>query len=315
MKDSELYYSVGGLLYCPANDTKIADKIINQRIPVPYSICFCLEDTIPDNAVADAELCLVQTLTRITKELGYNRFYLPNMFIRVRSIEQLFRIVDMLGQIAYDFIVGFNIPKFDDTNALDWINAMRKLNEGNTGLFLFSPILETERVVDMQNLYTIKSILSSVEELVLNIRVGANDLCNLFSVRRHSFETIYDILPVADILSNIIKVFGSDYVVTGPVWEYYNGEHWEKGFLKEICRDQACGFVGKTLIHPKQIPVYNQACAVLKEDRDDAKAILTWNDSKKLVSGSSVNSRMNERNVHTNWANKIMYLVDKYGVK
>ncbi len=46
MKDSALYYSVGALLYCPANNESISDSIILNKFVKPFSLALCLEDTI-----------------------------------------------------------------------------------------------------------------------------------------------------------------------------------------------------------------------------------------------------------------------------
>ena len=46
MNNSLLYYSVGALLYCPANKKTIVDSIINNRFGTKYSLALCLEDTI-----------------------------------------------------------------------------------------------------------------------------------------------------------------------------------------------------------------------------------------------------------------------------
>lgn len=36
-----------------------------------------------------------------------------------------------------------------------------------------------------------------------------------------------------------------DYVVSGPVWEYYSGYNWENGLIQELKDDKLCGFTGK----------------------------------------------------------------------
>ena len=50
---------VGPLLYCPANmHSHIADALRQQRIPRPFSLAFCLEDTVREDAVEEAERML-----------------------------------------------------------------------------------------------------------------------------------------------------------------------------------------------------------------------------------------------------------------
>lgn len=55
MKNAVKYYSVGALLYCPANRAGIAESIINQKFGDKFSLALCLEDTIGDDCVEEAE--------------------------------------------------------------------------------------------------------------------------------------------------------------------------------------------------------------------------------------------------------------------
>ena len=50
--------SVGDLLYTPALNTSIVKKIINDEIPALTTLTFCLEESILDNSLADAEVQL-----------------------------------------------------------------------------------------------------------------------------------------------------------------------------------------------------------------------------------------------------------------
>lgn len=319
MKGKEIYYSVGALLYCPANNKAIASKVINEVFGKKYSLAFCLEDTIRDNAVAEAEGILVHTLREIYGEAQHRDFYVPKIFIRVRRPDQIPDLLDRLGS-AREIITGFNPPKFDNSNADEYISVMKSAVEKYSRKYYMMPILESHEMVNLQTrydfLYGLKEKIDCVNELVLNVRVGGNDLSHLFGLRRHSFETVYDIRPVADILTDILTVFSQDYVVSGAVWEYYNGEKWDSGMRKEIQKDLTAGFCGKTVIHPKQIDVLNDACRVLKEDLADAENILSWSsDTPNMVNGSQTASRMNEYKVHTNWARKIKFMAEYYGVK
>ena len=320
MKNDVIYYSVGALMYCPANNTGIVKKLVHKEFGTKFSLAFCLEDTINDNKVEEAEEILVGTIKKLydTKELGVD-FYLPKIFIRVRKPSQISDLMNRFGD-SRSIITGFNTPKFDESNAQDYISQIKKINEDYDGTYYIMPILESPAMIDLRTrynfLYSMKSYLDYIEDLVLNIRVGGNDLSHVFGLRRHSFETVYDIKPVADVLTDILTVFSTDYIVSGAVWEYYNGENWDKGLRDEIQKDITAGFIGKTVIHPKQIGVLNQASKVLKEDYEDAKVILGWSkDADSMVSGSNLSSRMNEYKTHYNWAQKILFMADYYGIK
>ena len=164
----------------------------------------------------------------------------------------------------------------------------------------------------------LKQKIDDMKDHVLNVRVGGNDFSNAFGVRRHIDETIYDILPVSQLLCDILTVFSRDYVVSGPVWEYYssNNDEWAIGLKRELKYDVLNGFVGKTVIHPNQIPVVVDSLKVKKQDYDDAMEILSWrDDSALLVGGSAQKERMNEVNTHLRWAKRVASLAAVYGVQ
>lgn len=317
MKSSEIYYSVGALLYSPANNAKIAEEIASERFGRKYSIALCLEDTIKDDRVEEAEKILAASFRELDNMRTYRHFYIPKIFIRVRRPEQIRKMFTALGNSA-DLLTGFILPKVTPQNLEAYLKYFAQVKrKANKDLYIM-PIIENEEIIDPQTRISIlsemKKKLDTISENVLNIRVGGNDLCNAFGFRRHNTETIYDIRPIADILSDIVTVFGRDYVISGPVWEYYNGKGWDSGMKNELMKDIQAGFIGKTVIHPKQIELVNKSLYVSKADYDDAVSIANW-DAENLVSGSSDKSRMNEYKTHYRWAKQILFLASYYGIK
>ena len=319
MKNDVIYYGVGALLYCPANKKDIADSVIAEKFGNSFSLALCLEDTINDNFVEEAEKILISSLQRIHDSQEEKSFYLPKIFIRVRNHEQIVRLSLQLKN-ALNIITGFIIPKFSTDNAGDYINAIIKANEIAAKPVYMMPIYENPCIIDLRNridiLYSLKDSLSSIEERILNIRVGGNDLCHAFGFRRHCDESIHKVKPVSNIFSDIVTVYGMDYVISGPVWEYYSGDNWDKGLRQEIKEDKLCGFTGKTVIHPNQISIVNDEYKVFRNDFDDAKAILGWDKNiNSLVSGSQSKERMNEYKTHGNWARQTLFLAEAFGIK
>ena len=319
MKNDGIYYGVGPLMYTPAYNETIAQNLINGKFGSDFSLSFCLEDTVNDRFVKEAENQLVKSVTEIYDARQKKEFALPKLFIRVREPNQIIELTKSLGN-SIELIAGFIVPKFS-LEVFEWYrNALLTASEIGKKKLYIMPIYESKFLIDprkrIENLFNLKEVLTEIEELVLNIRVGGNDLSNYFGFRRHVDESIHKIKTIADVFSDIISVYGMDYVVSGPVWEYYAGENWEKGLRNEIKDDILCGFIGKTVIHPNQIAVVNDAYKVSKSDYDDAKSILEWDDgSIKSVSGNGTRSRMNEVKTHGNWAQKIMYLAEQFGVK
>ena len=197
---------------------------------------------------------------------------------------------------------------------------MIRINEMSDRKIYMMPILESRDIVDFRTrmgiLGKIRDQVDAMEDLVLNVRVGGNDFSNEFAARRHYDETIYDILPIAQLLGDILTVFSRDYVVSGPVWEFFSSDNheWKRGLMQELKLDRLNGFIGKTVIHPKQIPVVNEMLKVTSKDYEDAKAILNWDNSGLQVGKSFGGERMNEVRTNYNWAKKTMLLSELYGI-
>lgn len=319
MQNEKIYYSVGALLYCPANKENLSESVINEKFGKKYSLALCLEDAINDNFVEEAEKQLIITIKKIYKSLEKKQFYVPKIFIRVRNHNQISKLYSNFEE-EKEIITGFIVPKFSLNNSNEYIKSISKINENSSKKVFLMPIYENSSIINLctryEILYKLKDELSQIEELVLNIRIGGNDLCHNFGFRRHSDESIHKIKPISDIFSDIITVYGTDYIVSGPVWEYYSGNNWENGLIQEIKDDKLCGFIGKTVIHPNQISVVNDAYKIKQTDYEDAKSILNWNcKNDNYVLGSKSNERMNEYKTHTNWARKILFLADEFGVE
>ena len=319
----ELAYSIGGLLYTPAINDRAADKVIAGTFPCLRSLALCLEDAILGTAVETAEKTLAATLGKLYTHRENGGAGLPLLFVRVRSPEHLSHVHEMLGSLE-DILCGYILPKFDHSNAESYIDTMTGINAASRRTVFAMPILESSRIADrsgrISELSEIKRVTDAAKRLILNIRVGGNDLCSLYGVRRTVSQTIYDIGVVRDILTDIINVFSFDHVVSGPVWEYFGragspDERWKDGLERELRLDMLNGFIGKTAVHPSQLPVICRALQPTKSDYDDAVRIINWSAEVSGVGKSSDGTRMNEVKCHRRWAEKIRILGDIYGVK
>ena len=314
---TDLPYCVGGLLYTPAINTEIAQKLINHEYANLTSIAFCLEDSIDDAYLPIAEQHLKETL----KQLINHGDDLPLIFIRVRDCDHLFHIHNLLGR-EESVVAGYIFPKFDLSNVSDYCRAISEFNEARVRPLFMMPILESKSIADIGKrvdvLWDIKSHLDNIKPFVLNIRVGGNDLSNLYGLRRSDTQTIYDIGVVRDVLVNIINVFASDYIVSGPVWEYFGedpSQPWAVGLRREIELDLLNGFFGKTAIHPSQLPIIFDSLKVSRRDYDDAMQIIDWQGEGLAVSKGVRGDRMNELKCHIRWANGISARSKIYGIK
>lgn len=320
-----LQYMVGGLLYTPATHATIAEDICNEKYRYLKAIALCLEDAISDHSVKAAEEQTVLTISRINEAIlrsDMSKNDVPLIFIRIRSPEQMQALYEKIDDTSC-VVTGYILPKFDLSNAESYKRVIEKINSTrHYNKIYVMPILESASVIDIgtrvDTLLRLKTVVDSIKQYTLNIRVGGNDLCNKFGLRRNCHQTIYDIAVVRDALADIINIFGREYIVSGPVWEYFDNktnDAWSKGLKREIELDKLNGFIGKTAIHPTQLPLIMESMMVDYIDYKDAKSILNWESNLLGVAKSERGERMNESKVHYNWAKRILILAEIYGVR
>lgn len=321
-----LQYAVGALLYAPADHEGMIQSIYHNAIPDLKSVAFCLEDTIQDHYLIEAEQKLIQHMTFLYDAVKSGKLQqkrLPLIFIRIRTPQQMINLFERL-QHCQKILTGFILPKFDSKNKEEYKNATLLINKNANAIKYIMPTLESPSILKKETRQTelqeIKKTLDSIKKYVLNIRIGGNDFCNVYGLRRNPYQSIYDILVMHDVLSDISSVFLSDYVISGVVWEYFHGEtdkteQWKIGLQKELEKDKLNGFVGKTAIHPSQLSVIQKAYQVPSGDYEDAKEILNWQQTTRAVAKSAAYARMNESKVHQKWAEKMIALAHIYGVK
>lgn len=339
-----LRFCLGASMYMPGIKD-FREKILTKTMPALTTMVLCFEDACPEDRVEEAE----QNVLRLLEELGdavqggrLSSEDIPLIFCRVRNVDQFHHFSAQLTKRHVRYLAGFNFPKFTAANGEDYFRHLRELNEAFEEVLYGMPIIEDPTVAfketRMDELLRIKSVCDKYYDLVLQIRVGATDFSSCFGVRRGVDYSIYDIMTVREILSDILNVFtrNNAYVVSGPVWEYfraskemmftelpkkdiedallkripiYNTE--VDGLLREIVLDKANGFIGRTVIHPTHVKFVNALQAVTIEEYEDACQILSLQDG---VVKSAQENKMNEIRPHTNWAWKLYMRAKVYGV-
>lgn len=314
LEENELMpYRIGGLLYTPATNRTIADKLKNHKIEYLTSIVFCLEDSIGDAELPEAETNLREILDALKGTEN-----LPLIFIRVRTPNHLEYLYKYLEN-SLENVTGFVLPKFDMSNIDEYFEVMNYINSKSDKPKYIMPIIESRLIAKSSNrlaeLGKLKVRMDTMKKYILNVRVGGNDFLNIYGLRRNVRQNIYQVGIVRNILVDIASVFSGDYVVSGAVWEYYdNGtdSSWRTGLAKELELDRLNGFIGKTAIHPSQLPLIWDSLRPAESDFKDAEIILRWHD-KGGVSGSLDGRRMNEVKTHRNWARTTYILGTIYG--
>ncbi|WP_432353643.1 HpcH/HpaI aldolase/citrate lyase family protein [Sporosarcina sp. A2] len=348
-----LAHSLGAVLYMPATRQDISDVVITNKYKELVTIVICLEDSIGDSEVELAEVILIRHLQSIHEAVKsgiLQKQDIPLIFIRVRTVDQMTDVVNRLGESIIN-LVGFVFPKFSSENAEEYLSALQNLNHSKETLLYGMPILESPHVLykerRLNELLLIKEIVDRYADYVLNIRIGATDLCGLYGLRRDSETTVYEISIINELITDIVNIFSREpggYVVSGPVWEHFTStdrilkpqlretlfeeQSGSQGILlrKELIRkdfdgliqetllDKANGLVGKTIIHPTHLLPVQSLHVVSKEEYVDALGIIEQATGEKGVFKSAFQNKMNEIKPHLNWAKKVLVKSEIYGV-
>jgi citrate lyase beta subunit len=180
---------------------------------------------------------------------------------------------------------------------------------------------------------------------VLNIRIGATDLCGLFGIRRDRDLSIYDVGVAADLIAQVVnhlgRTDGTGFAITGPVWEYFaNHERILRpqlrqtpfddrhaaglrrqlmsadldGLMRETMLDRANGLTGKSVIHPLHVAPVHALAVVPHEEFLDACDVLDPESASGGVRRSEYGNKMNEVRPHRNWADRTMLRAAAFGV-
>ena len=339
-----LQYCLGATMYMPGH-RDFTEAILTHKYPGLTAMVMCFEDACKSEDVPRAEENSIHTLEVLSEKLERGEITyadIPLLIFRVRSVEQFKHFSSMLKPAHMKVLAGFNFPKFNAENGEAYFAHLQALNEQFGEILYGMPIIEDRTVAfkesRMDVLMGIRQILDRYRALVLNVRVGATDFSSCFGARRDVEYTIYDILTVRDILTDILNVFSrdGDYVVSGPVWEYFKVNKSMRfqelpriniqesllrreplvsaevdGLMRELILDKANGFIGKTIIHPSHINYVNGILAVTREEYEDALQVLAT--SGGVVKSSNAN-KMNEIGPHRLWAEKLVARAQAYGV-
>ncbi len=277
-----LQYCLGAAMYMPGYKD-FTTKILNNAMPGLTTMVMCFEDACPEERVPEAMDNVHNMLATITEAVDNGTLdgdKVPLIFVRIRNLDQFKAFGEKLTKQEVRSLCGVNFPKFNAENGYEYYAYLKDLNERFGEILYGMPIIEDAQVAyretRIQELIGIKKILDQYHDLVLQVRVGGTDFSSVFGVRRGVDYSLYDIMTVREILSDIINICGrnNDYVISGPVWEYFrapkklmfeelqhygiedylmrrqplvNGEI--DGLLREVILDKANGFIGLSLIH------------------------------------------------------------------
>ncbi|MCM0626528.1 HpcH/HpaI aldolase/citrate lyase family protein [Lysinibacillus sp. OL1_EC] len=344
-----LSYALGATLYMPASMPTIVSLIRSQKYKELTSLVIDLEDAVGDAELVDCEAKLIEDISELYALYQQKQLLLqelPLLFVRVRHVEQFQKLTTVLGK-KQEILTGYVFPKFTAEQGARYFELLEQTILENDLILYGMPILESREVLykesRMEALLDIKAVLHQYKARVLNVRIGATDFCGIYGIRRRMDSTIYDISVIRDCIADIVNILGREedgFIISGPVWEYFNNQRVLKpalrvtpfsekgaldtrkallddcldGLMKEVLMDKQNGIVGKTIIHPSHIRVVHALYAISYEEYLDALSIIENNDGQKGVMKSHYANKMNEMKPHMRWAQRILKQAHVYGV-
>lgn len=285
---------LGASLYIPATRADLAAIGNGQKLPGLRSVIFCTEDAVHLRDLESALANLAALLPMLMPA--------PLLrFIRPRSPAVLARLLRMDG---IERIQGFALPKFGPHTLEDWLQVW----DGYQGSYLL-PILETVEAFSHRHMEALCTRLSDngLQERILCLRIGGNDLLNLLGIRRGRGATVYD-TPLRDTIADLVRIFHpAGYQLSAPVFDYLDTP---AVLAREVAADLQHGLVGKTAIHPEQVPVIEALYQVGLDDYETARAILAPNAAAVF----RCNDSFCEPATHWRWATAVLARAQAFGV-
>lgn len=284
---------LGASLYVPATHPELTAIAAGERLPQVRSVIFCTEDAVRENALAQAMLNLANALTCLKHKEGRYRF------VRVRNPEILRQVLMLPGAAALD---GFVLPKITATN-LDLY--LRQIDPAGHCVM---PTLETRDCFCEASMRELLALMDQPARraLILSLRIGGNDLLSLLRLRRPRGRTLYE-TPVGLVIARLATTFiPYGFSLSAPVFEHLDDP---QTLAREIEEDLNHGLVGKTAIHPDQVPQIEQHYRVCPGDMEAARRILA-EDAPAVF---KLHQSMCEPATHRRWAQSVLRAANCYG--
>jgi citrate lyase beta subunit len=295
MPDRTEAIALGATLYLPGSREHVREIALGRRYRQLRSAVICLEDSIR----ADEAPAAMRNVARLLEDLPASDEPRPLLFVRPRDPAMLRALLKLDGIERVD---GFVIPKATAESLPDYLACLVHDHH------MLMPTLETREILDPVEIRRLRDQLLVIQERVLAVRIGGNDLLQTLGARRSAVRTIYE-GPLAATVAGLVATFAPyGFFLSAPVFEHFASE---AVLRDEVERDVEHGLLTKTVIHPGQIAIVEAAYAVSREELAEARAILEP-DSPAVF---AISGSMCEPATHQRWARTIVRRSEIFGLK
>jgi citrate lyase beta subunit len=284
---------LGATLYTPATHPRLKEIISGELLPEARSLVLCTEDAISEGELTTA----IDNIARALDEVDTVR---SQCFIRPRNASTLKRVISLIDTRRFRGVV---IPKVDEHNILHYAEVLALAPH----LYVM-PTIESEVAFYRDRLDQLRIAFTHVQNPILSLRIGGNDLFKLLGMKRPPSLTIYE-TPLRTTINDLIVTFRpAGYELSAPVFDYL---YDDETLIREVQMDLAYGLRTKTAIHPRQIPVIETLYQVSQHDLNLAEAMI--NEQAPAV--FQMSGQMCEPSTHRAWAQRLIARAQRYGVR
>jgi len=283
---------LGGTLFVPALHPELAAILDGSKYPRLRSAVIDLEDGT-DAGEREAATMRLASLLPSLRPSAVLRFIRPDTPVALKR---------MLAMEGIGNIDGFVLPKFGLDNSDRWLTLLYNKP------FAFMPSVEGIDLFSQEKLAELAEGLVPFRERIPTVRFGLEDMLRQLGIVRDCETPLYDLVAPAHVIASVITVFKPlGFNVSGGVYKCYRDT---EGLRAELEADLRQGLLGKTIIHPAQIAVVEEAYRVTREEQAQADKIVHASSNVSAVHGI-----MLEKPTQLPWARTILRRAAVYGVK
>jgi len=238
-------------LYLPGNSPSM---MLNAGIHQPDGIILDLEDSVAPDRKAEARLLVRNALCQVD-------FYGAERMVRINQLPAGLKDLDEVVPQHLHLIL---LPKCEHgtqvVEVAERINTILKAHKQDREIYLM-PIIES--CLGVENAFEI----ASASDTVVALAIGLEDYTADLGVKRT--ESGEESLYARTRLVNACKAAGIQ-----PIDSVYSDVANMEGLKKNVETSRALGFEGMGCIHPRQVPVIQEAFTPTKEEIEKASLIV-----------------------------------------
>ena len=278
------------LIFVPGNNPRFLEK---SKLIEADIVCFDLEDSVPDSEKKTARSLIRNALKDRAK-------YKSEVYVRINS-PQSGKVKDDLEQVIQKGLDGVVIPKVDSSKDLNKITKILTSLEKKRKIKRLPLMPSIESAQGAVNAYQIASSNKRVSALVFGVFDLLNDMGIEYTKQAPGAQYAREKVPVDATAAGVYAI--------DAIWQDLK----DGDGLKEDCaRGKSLGYVGKSIIHPSQIPIAHEIFAPNQSEIDWAQKVCdAYSQSVTRGKGATVVEGRMIDEVHYKRARSLLEVANK----